>query len=83
MSGMGEPLLRVEDLRTYIYLDEGIVRAANGVSFALDRGQTMAIVGESGSGKSVTNMAVLRLLPRTARITGQGNSPARASSYAL
>src|SRR5207247_702286 len=68
MSGMGEPLLRVEDLRTYIYLDEGIVRAANGVSFALDRGQTMAIVGESGSGKSIVAQSILRILPPRARL---------------
>jgi peptide/nickel transport system ATP-binding protein len=68
MSGMGEPLLRVEDLCTYIYLDEGIVRAANGVSFALDRGQTMAIVGESGSGKSIVAQSILRILPPRARI---------------
>src|SRR5262249_52089684 len=68
MSGMGEPLLRVEDLRTYIYLDEGIVRAANGVSFTLDRGQTMAIVGESGSGKSIVAQSIMRILPPRARI---------------
>src|SRR5438093_6859279 len=68
MSGMGEPLLRVEDLRTYIYLDEGLVRAVNGVSFTLDRGQTMAIVGESGSGKSMVAQSILRILPERARI---------------
>jgi oligopeptide/dipeptide ABC transporter ATP-binding protein len=68
MSGMGEPLLRVDDLRTYIYLDEGIVRAANGVTFALDRGQTMAIVGESGSGKSIVAQSIMRILPPRARI---------------
>ena len=68
MSGMSAPLLRVEDLRTYIYLDEGVVRAANGVSFALDRGQTMAIVGESGSGKSIVAQSIMRILPSRARI---------------
>jgi len=68
MSGMGEPLLRVEDLRTYIYLDEGVVRAANGVSFGLDRGQTMAIVGESGSGKSIVAQSIMRILPPRARL---------------
>jgi oligopeptide/dipeptide ABC transporter ATP-binding protein len=68
MSGMGEPLLRVEDLRTYIYLDEGVVRAANGVTFALERGQTMAIVGESGSGKSIVAQSIMRILPPRARI---------------
>ncbi len=67
---MGEPLLRVEDLRTHIYLDEGVVRAVNGLSFAVDRGQTMALVGESGSGKSVVAQSILRILPDKARIVG-------------
>src|SRR3990170_1065495 len=67
---MGEPLLRVEDLRTHIYLDEGIVRAVNGVSFTVDRGQTRALVGESGSGKSVVAQSILRILPDKARIAG-------------
>ncbi len=70
MLTMGEALLRIEDFRTYIYLDEGVVRAANGVSLALDRGQTMAIVGESGSGKSVVAQSILRILPPRARIEG-------------
>ena len=65
---MGEPLLRVEDLRTHIYLDEGVVRAVNGVSLTVDRGQTMALVGESGSGKSVVAQSILRILPDKARI---------------
>jgi oligopeptide/dipeptide ABC transporter ATP-binding protein len=70
MSGMSAPLLpllEVRDLRTYIQLDEGVVRAVNGVSFSLDRGQTMAIVGESGSGKSVVAQSIMRILPDRAR----------------
>src|SRR5262245_33152140 len=67
---MGEPLLRVEGLRTHIYLDEGIVRAVNGVSLTIERGQTMAVVGESGSGKSVLAQSILRILPDRARIVG-------------
>ncbi len=65
---MAEPLLRVEDLRTYLYLNEGVVRAVNGVSFTIDRGQTMALVGESGSGKSVVAQSIMRILPDRARI---------------
>src|SRR5262245_42031087 len=68
MSTMGAPLLEVQGLRTSIYLDEGIVRAVNGVSFTVDRGQTMAIVGESGSGKSVLAQSIMRILPSRARI---------------
>ena len=67
---MGEPLLRVEELRTYITLDEGTVRAVNGVSFTVDRGQTMAVVGESGSGKSMVAQSILRITPDRARIVG-------------
>jgi oligopeptide/dipeptide ABC transporter ATP-binding protein len=65
---MAEPLLRVEDLRTHIVLDEGTVRAVNGISFTVERGQTMALVGESGSGKSVVAQSILRILPDRARI---------------
>jgi peptide/nickel transport system ATP-binding protein len=65
---MGAPLLEVQGLRTSIYLDEGVVRAVNGVSFSVDRGQTMAIVGESGSGKSVLAQSIMRILPARARI---------------
>src|SRR5262245_7840019 len=70
IRAMGAPLLELQGLRTSIYLDEGIVRAVNGVSFAVDRGQTMAIVGESGSGKSVLAQSIMRILPRRARIEG-------------
>ncbi len=67
---MAEPLLRIDDLRTYLYLDEGVVRAVNGVSFALGRGQTIALMGESGSGKSLLALSIMRILPDKARIEG-------------
>jgi peptide/nickel transport system ATP-binding protein len=70
IRAMGAPLLEVHGLRTSIYLDEGVVRAVNGVSFSVDRGQTMAIVGESGSGKSVLAQSIMRILPPRARIEG-------------
>jgi len=56
-------LLEVEDLKTYFYLEQGLVRAVDGVSFTLKRGETLGIVGESGCGKSVTARSILRLLP--------------------
>jgi len=70
MSAMAEPLLQIEDLRTYIYLDEGVVHAVDGVSFSVERGQTVALVGESGSGKSVVAQSIMRILPDNARIEG-------------
>ena len=56
------PLLEVEDLKTYFFTRDGVVRAVDGVSFSVERGETLAIVGESGCGKSVTSLSILRLI---------------------
>ncbi|MDW8344841.1 MAG: ABC transporter ATP-binding protein [Verrucomicrobiae bacterium] len=58
-----EVLLRVIDLRVSFFTDEGEVRAVDGVSFEIRRGETLALVGESGCGKSVTALALTRLVP--------------------
>ncbi len=63
-----DALLSVRNLKTYFHLDEGLVRAVDGVSFDVYPGQVVGIVGESGCGKSVTVKAVLRILEPTARI---------------
>ncbi len=58
------PLLAVNDLRTYFHTRNGIYRAVDGVSFELNRGETLGIVGESGCGKSVTCYSLMGLLPQ-------------------
>ena len=60
---MTEPMLRVQDLRTYFFTDQGVVKAVDGVSFEVNEGETLGIVGESGCGKTVTSLSVLGLLP--------------------
>jgi peptide/nickel transport system ATP-binding protein/oligopeptide transport system ATP-binding protein len=61
---MPEPILQVENLRTYFRTDAGVARAVDGVSFHVNPGETLGIVGESGSGKSVTSLSVMRLIPQ-------------------
>jgi peptide/nickel transport system ATP-binding protein len=56
------PLLEVDELKTYFFTRDGVVRAVDGVSFSVGRGETLAIVGESGCGKSVTSLSILRLI---------------------
>src|SRR6476646_4828089 len=65
MSAISEgtpPLLDVQGLKTYFFPRDGVVRAVDGVSFSVGRGETLAIVGESGCGKSVTSLSILRLI---------------------
>src|SRR5713101_7774732 len=55
-------LLDVRGLKTYFFTRDGVVRAVDGVSFSVERGEKIAIVGESGCGKSVTSLSILRLI---------------------
>jgi oligopeptide/dipeptide ABC transporter ATP-binding protein len=63
---IGDVILEVEDLHTYIFTGFGTVKAVDGVSFSLRQGEALAIVGESGSGKSMTALSLLQLLPKPA-----------------
>jgi peptide/nickel transport system ATP-binding protein len=65
------PLLEVEDLRVHFETDDGLVKAVDGISYTVERGDTLGIVGESGSGKSVSSLTVMGLTrARNARISG-------------
>ena len=64
------PLLQVRELRTWLDTGETVVRAVDGVSFEVGRGETFALVGESGCGKSMTALSMMRLLPDAGSIEG-------------
>src|SRR6185369_12149529 len=65
MSGSSsEPVLAVTDLHTHFRTREGVVKAVDGVSLTLARGETLGVVGESGCGKSITALSIMRLVPQ-------------------
>jgi len=70
MTGMCEPLLEVRDLRVNFYTYAGIVKAIDGVSFRICKGETYCLVGETGCGKSVTSRAITKLIRPPGRIEG-------------
>jgi oligopeptide transport system ATP-binding protein len=65
-----EVILQVKKLQTYFHIDEGIVKAVDGITFDLHKGETVGIVGESGSGKSVTNLSIMNLVTTPGKIEG-------------
>ena len=63
-------LLSVQDLKTYFYTEDGIVKAVDGVDFSVKPGEVLGLVGESGCGKSVTSLSIMRLVSAPGEITG-------------
>lgn len=63
MNNQPETLLEINQLYTSFYTDDGIVHAVNGISYMMERGETLGVVGESGCGKSVHAMSIMRLIP--------------------
>ena len=67
MGRRDDLLLKIEDLKTFFFTNRGVVKAVDGVSFSLNRGETLGLVGESGSGKTMTALSILRLVPYPGR----------------
>lgn len=65
------PLLEVNDLKAYFYLEEGVLKAVDGVSFKVKKEKVLGLVGESGCGKSVTAQSILRIVPDPGKIEGK------------
>lgn len=68
MPSRTDAILKVEDLKTYFFLRRGIVKAVDGVSFDVRRGEVLGLVGESGCGKSITSLSILGLVPPPGKI---------------
>ena len=66
-----ETVLELRDLHTHFPLEEGLLKAVNGVSLTIHRNRTLGVVGESGCGKSVTAQSILRIVPEFAQMTGK------------
>jgi peptide/nickel transport system ATP-binding protein len=64
------PLLEVKGLQTHFHVDEGVLKAVDGVDFSINREETLGLIGESGCGKSVTAMSILRLVASPGRLKG-------------
>ena len=85
LSQMKNPdnILEIEDLHTYFFTEQGVVKAVNGVSYDVPRHKVVGIVGESGCGKSVTSMSVMRLIQGPSGQIVSGNIRFQANTYKL
>ena len=68
----GDVVLDVRDLRTYLFTEDSVIKAVDGVSFQLRRGESLGIVGESGCGKTMTALSLIRLTPQPISRTVSG-----------
>lgn len=69
---MPEKILEIKNLKTHIYTGHGVVKAVDGISFDIKKGETFGLVGESGSGKTLTALSILKLIPKYGRIISDG-----------
>jgi peptide/nickel transport system ATP-binding protein len=70
MPNSDDTILSIRELKTYFFLDEGVLKAVDGVSLSVARHGTLGVIGESGCGKSVTAQSVLRIVPPPGRVVG-------------
>ena len=78
---MTEPLIRIENLQTFFFTDEGVAKAVDDVSLVIPQGRTLGLVGESGCGKSVTALSIMRLISPPAKSWADGSSSTRTDTY--
>ncbi|MBA2938374.1 ABC transporter ATP-binding protein [Paenibacillus sp. CGMCC 1.16610] len=71
MSNRDNVILEMKDVKVHFHLDEGVLKAVDGVDLQIKRGMTLGIVGESGCGKSVTSQALLRIVPKPGQVEGE------------
>lgn len=71
MSNRDNVILEMKDVKVHFHLDEGVLKAVDGVDLQIKRGMTLGIVGESGCGKSVTSQALLRIVPKPGEVEGE------------
>jgi peptide/nickel transport system ATP-binding protein/oligopeptide transport system ATP-binding protein len=67
---MRNQVIRVQNLKTYFFIDQGIVKAVDGIDFSINEGEILGLVGESGCGKTVTALSIVRQVPKPGRIVG-------------
>lgn len=70
MTETNQTLLEIKDLKTYFFTDDGVVKAVDGVSFDVKKGEILGLVGESGCGKSVTSFSILQLIDQPGEVVG-------------